>query len=32
MEERLVAAEILRQILNGHDPGPRDFQRILEVA
>jgi hypothetical protein len=32
MEERLVALEITRQILNGYDPDTTRFQRVLEVA
>jgi hypothetical protein len=32
MEERLVALELTRQILNAYDPDTTRFQRILEVA
>lgn len=32
MEERLVALELTRQVLNGYDPDTTRFQRILEVT
>ena len=32
MEERLVALEFTRQILNAYDPDTTRFQRVLEVA
>jgi len=32
MEERLVALELTRQILNDYDPATTRFQRVLEVT
>lgn len=32
IEERLVALELTRQILNGYDPDTTRFQRVLEVS
>ena len=32
MEERLVALELTRQVLNGYDPDTTRFQRVLEVT
>ncbi len=32
MEERLVALELTRQILNAYDPDTTRFQRVLEFA
>ncbi len=32
MEERLVALELTRQILNAYDPDTTRFQRVLEIT
>ena len=32
MEERLVALELTRQVMNGYDPATTRFQRVLEVT
>jgi hypothetical protein len=32
IEERLVALELTRQILNAYDPDTTRFQRVLEVT
>ena len=32
MQERLVALELTRQVLNAYDPDTARFQRVLEVT
>ena len=32
IEERLVALELTRQVLNGYDPDTTRFQRVLELT